>query len=133
VNAREQDELRRLTDQAFALKGTGYLLDACAAITTWAETRVARGLDHLDQQRSSALEVLRQTAPILNQAEVLRSLREVGARELCGDCGEPDCRHDPDCAFRVRVAHGMHEGRARGLRAAEWRAFIEDRETRRAA
>jgi hypothetical protein len=40
-------ELRRLTDEAFELRETGYLHDACVAIVAWAERTDVDRLERL--------------------------------------------------------------------------------------
>jgi hypothetical protein len=42
VTPAEELELRDLADQAFDLRGTGYLIDACQAIIDWHERRPVR-------------------------------------------------------------------------------------------
>jgi hypothetical protein len=129
VTGREELELRRLVDQAVALKGTAYYIDACRAIYDWQQTRISRCLDADDARRAAALQVLRETTPIIEEGAVLRELRKV-AVELCPDCNAAGCKHDPDCDFRRRVAEGMSERRAKWMRATEWRALIAARESR---
>jgi hypothetical protein len=52
--AAEERELRALVDQAWELRGTPYLRDACEAIVDWHERRHLRRLE-AEQERTAAL------------------------------------------------------------------------------
>ncbi len=63
--ANDDAELRRLTDQAFdlKLKGSPYLLDACAAIEEWHARRHLRAAERRDTRHAELIRVLRATNP----------------------------------------------------------------------
>jgi hypothetical protein len=61
VASREELELRRLVDQAWELRGTPYLTDACAAIVEWRERRLLRLEEWRDQLAAETHRVWRAT------------------------------------------------------------------------
>lgn len=63
LDAEDELELRRLCGQAFELKGTPYLRDACEAIIEWHDRRHVRVLERRERQRADALRVLVVTNP----------------------------------------------------------------------
>jgi hypothetical protein len=54
VTVAEESELRALTDQAWELRQTPYLRDACEAIIEWHGRRHLRRLER-EQERAAAL------------------------------------------------------------------------------
>lgn len=59
----EEGELRRLVEEAWELRGTGYILDACVAIEDWWKTRWLRQIVRLEAERaciSRELEAIRE-------------------------------------------------------------------------
>jgi hypothetical protein len=56
-------ELRALVDQAWELRGTPYLLDACQAITDWHERRHLRGFERRQAHVLSLRMLLRECQP----------------------------------------------------------------------
>lgn len=81
---------------------------------------------------AAALELLRESTPIVEEAAVLRELRMV-AVEICVMCQAPHCKGGPDCTFRMRINSGVSERVAKWRRGVEWRELIEAREARRVA
>jgi hypothetical protein len=63
MNRRDQDELRRLVDQAWDQRGTPYLVDACRAIEDWWERRYSRRLDRRDEDFADLIRLLERTDP----------------------------------------------------------------------
>jgi hypothetical protein len=59
---RELRELRRLTDQAFDLRGGPYYIDACRAIGDWWELRYSRSIER-EEEQLALLRVLDSTDP----------------------------------------------------------------------
>ena len=56
---REALELHALIDQAFDLRETGYLVDACQAILDWWERRFERALAHRQARGAAILRAVR--------------------------------------------------------------------------
>lgn len=80
----------------------------------------------------AALEILRESTALVEEAAVLRELRKV-AVEICVMCEAPNCRGGPDCTYRMRINSGVPERVAKWRRGVEWREIIEAREAARAA
>jgi hypothetical protein len=62
MTAREEQELRALVCQAFELRETPFLVDACAAIADWIERRPLARLEHEQDSHARLLRLLRETA-----------------------------------------------------------------------
>lgn len=59
----EEVQLLRLVDQAWSLRGTGYLMDACEAVGEWAARRQVARLEHSEQTVGDLKRLLRETHP----------------------------------------------------------------------
>lgn len=59
----EERELAALVGQAFELKGSPYLLDACAAIAEWHDRRHIRRFERRQRERAVLVQLLHETDP----------------------------------------------------------------------